>query len=61
MRIHVFLTVLLLSFQVNAYVGPGMGIGTIISILGAIGAILLAIFGIIYYPLKRFIKNRRPQ
>tara|TARA_S200000501_G_scaffold330980_1_gene332662 strand:- start:1428 stop:1625 length:198 start_codon:yes stop_codon:yes gene_type:complete len=42
-----------------AYIGPGMSGGLIAAILGVIGAILLAIFGILYYPIKRFLKNRK--
>jgi hypothetical protein len=42
-----------------AYIGPGASTGLIATILGIIGSILLAIFGIIYYPIKRFLKNRK--
>jgi len=41
-----------------AYIGPGMSGGLIATIIGIIGAIFLAIFGILYYPIKRFFKNR---
>ena len=60
MRRYFFITILLvISFQAYAYIGPGTGLGAIISALGVVGAILLAIIGIIYYPLKRFFKNRK--
>ena len=60
MRRYFFITILLvISFQAHAYIGPGTGLGAIISALGVVGAILLAIIGIIYYPLKRFFKNRK--
>ncbi len=42
-----------------AYIGPGMSGGIIATILGIIASILLAIFGILYYPIKRFLKNRK--
>jgi len=42
-----------------AYLGPGMGIGAIIAFFGIIVSVILAIFGIIYYPIKRFIKYIR--
>ena len=42
-----------------AYIGPGMGGGVIAITLGFIGAIFLALFGILYYPIKRVIKKRR--
>jgi hypothetical protein len=60
MRRYLFFTILLAtSFQSYGYIGPGTGLGAIISALGVVGAILLAIIGIVYYPIKRFIKNRR--
>ncbi len=42
-----------------AYIGPGTSTGLIATILGIIGSIFLAIFGILYYPIKRFLKNRK--
>jgi|SaaInlStandDraft_6_1057023.scaffolds.fasta_scaffold922995_1 hypothetical protein len=59
MKIYISLIILMISFQANAYIGPGMGVGAIVSAIGVVGAILLAILGIIYYPLKRFIRNRK--
>ena len=41
------------------YIGPGMSGGLIATVLGIIGSILLAIFGILYYPLKRYLKKRK--
>tara|TARA_B100001063_G_C16353158_1_gene352354 strand:+ start:115 stop:339 length:225 start_codon:yes stop_codon:yes gene_type:complete len=38
-----------------AYIGPGMGLGAIVTILGIVGAVLLSIAAIIYYPIKRLI------
>lgn len=46
---------------VFAYVGPGMGGGMIAAILGIVGAIFLALFGIIYYPVKRALKRRKKE
>lgn len=40
------------------YIGPGMGGGVIAAIFGIIAAFFLGLFGIIYYPIKRFIKKR---
>ena len=36
-----------------------MGGGVIAGVLGVIGAFLLALFGILYYPIKRALKNRK--
>ena len=45
----------------QAYIGPGMGGGVIAVVLGILGAILMAIFGLIYYPVKRWLKRRRTE
>ena len=50
---------LILSFPPYAYIGPGMSGGVIAAVLGVIVAIFAAIFGIFYFPLKRFLKNRK--
>jgi hypothetical protein len=46
-----------------SYTGPGAGITAIGSVLALLGGILLAIVGFIWYPLKRFFRNRsgKPQ
>jgi len=41
----------------QAYVGPGAGVGMIGSLLAVLGAILLAIVGLVLWPL-RVIKKR---
>ena len=55
------LIIILLSINIPAYayIGPGMGGGVFAAVLGVIGAILLALFGILYYPIKRMLKNRK--
>ena len=50
---------LILNNTIFAYIGPGTSTGLIATILGIIGSIFLAIFGILYYPIKRFLKNRK--
>ena len=42
-----------------AYVGPGMGGGVIAAIIGFFAAILLGLWGILYYPIKRALKKRK--
>jgi hypothetical protein len=60
MRLFFFLSVVvLLPGPVNAYVGPGLGAGAIISVLAVIGAILLAVFSVVYYPIKRALRKWR--
>ena len=42
-----------------AYIGPGMSGGVIAVVFGFFAAILLALWGILYYPIKRALKNRK--
>ena len=58
-KINLIIVLLSISSPVFAYLGPGMGGGVIAGVLGVIGAVLLAIFGILYYPIKRMLKNRK--
>lgn len=54
-----FLFLFLISFPSYAYIGPGMGGGVIAAIVGFFAAIILGLWGILYYPIKRALKNRR--
>ena len=58
-KINLIIALLSISSLASAYIGPGMGGGVIAAVLGVIGAILLALFGILYYPIKRMLKNRK--
>ncbi|MEQ9037642.1 MAG: hypothetical protein RIE24_04745 [Silicimonas sp.] len=42
-----------------AYIGPGAGLSAIGTFVALVGALLLAIIGFIWYPLKRLIKRRK--
>ena len=55
----IIIILLTMNHPVFAYIGPGMGGGVVAGILGVIGAILLALFGVLYYPIKRLIKNKK--
>jgi hypothetical protein len=43
----------------HAYIGPGLGAGAIAAVIGVFGSIFLALFAVIYYPVKRALKRRR--
>lgn len=45
--------------EAHAYVGPGLGAGTLAVVLGILGSALLALFAVIWYPLKRVMRRRR--
>lgn len=59
--ILIFVIILSSAETTYAYVGPGIGAGTVGVILGLIASILLALFAVIWYPIKRLfkIKNRK--
>ena len=42
-----------------AYVGPGLGMGAIAAFFGAVLAVLLAIVGVVWYPIKRLLNKRK--
>ena len=42
-----------------AYIGPGVGASAIGAVIGVIGSIFLAIFAIVWYPVKRMLKGRK--
>tara|TARA_B100001057_G_C22794944_1_gene929208 strand:+ start:1482 stop:1697 length:216 start_codon:yes stop_codon:yes gene_type:complete len=42
-----------------AYLGPGFGGGMIAATVGIIVAIFAAIFGLIWFPLKRLFKKKK--
>ena len=58
-KANLIIVLLSISSTASAYIGPGMGGGVIAGVLGVIGAILLGLFGILYYPIKRMLKNRK--
>jgi hypothetical protein len=42
-----------------AYLGPGIGGGILAATIGVIVAILAAIFGLVWFPIKNFLKRRK--
>ncbi len=47
------------SIDALAYVGPGLGAGTLAAVLGVLGGILMLLVGVVWYPLKRVIRRFR--
>ena len=47
------------TYPAMAYIGPGMGGGIILATIGIILAIIAAIFGIIWFPIKRLLKRKK--
>ena len=56
---NVILLVFLISFAQDAYayLGPGLGAGTIGVIIGFLASIFVALFAIFWYPIKRLLKK----
>ena len=55
----IFLFLVLFPLPSYAYIGPGMGGGIIAIVIGFFAAIFLALWGILYYPIKRTLKRRK--
>ncbi|MEX5730104.1 hypothetical protein Ga0609869_003457 [Rhodovulum iodosum] len=49
----------LMPAAAHAYIGPGMGLGVIASVLGVVAAFFMALIGLLWFPLKRLVKRRR--
>lgn len=58
-QITVLLGLMGVPVTAAAYIGPGMGAGAIATVVGVLAAIFLAIFAVVYYPLKRLFKRIR--
>ncbi|WP_019503495.1 hypothetical protein [Pleurocapsa sp. PCC 7319] len=61
--VSIFICVLLLVILVQqpamAYVGPGTSIAAIGALLAIIVGVIAALFGFLWYPLKRLLKKRQ--
>lgn len=55
----VVLAASLIATPAAAYIGPGLGLGVIASIFGAIAAFFMMIAGLIWYPVKSMLRKRR--
>ncbi|NHZ69808.1 MAG: hypothetical protein GWP20_01070, partial [Thermotogales bacterium] len=53
------LLMLAISGPANAYLGPGGVISGIGSLLALVAAVLVAIIGFLWFPIKRMIKRNR--
>jgi hypothetical protein len=55
----VFIVTLLAATPAFAYLGPGAGLGMLGSLFAVIGAVLLAILGILILPVRMILRKRR--
>ena len=56
-----FMLVLILGQPATAfaYVGPGAGLSIIGSLLAFLAAIVVGIFGFLWFPIRRFLRKRK--
>ena len=50
---------LLVAAPAQAYIGPGVGLGVIGTVFGIVATLALAVFGFLWYPMKRLMAKRR--
>ena len=55
----VILLVIFIPQPVMAYVGPGVGIAAIRAFFAIVAGIVAAIFGFLWYPIKRLLRKRK--
>ena len=50
----------LLPRSAMAYIGPGAGLSAIGAFIAVVVGIILAIFGFLWYPIKRLLRKKKP-
>ena len=58
-KILLILILILIENTAFAYIGPGMTGGVFAATIGIIVAIFAALFGLIWFPVKRLLKKRK--
>ena len=58
-KLILFINVLIFTNNAYAYLGPGIGGGVIAATIGIIVAIFAAVFGLIWFPIKRMLQRRK--
>ena len=59
MRGIAFLIAILFALPAQAYVGPGLGAGMIAAVAGFLIALALALYAVIWFPLKRLVRKKQ--
>jgi len=59
MKTAVAIVLALVATSADAYMGPGAGLGMLGSVVAVIGAILIAVFGLLVLPIRMIMKKRR--
>ncbi|MCB2218998.1 MAG: hypothetical protein KQI35_01295 [Bacteroidetes bacterium] len=45
--------------MITLYLGPGLGAGAIITVIGIIVLVLITLFTFLWFPIKRYLKKRK--
>jgi len=59
MRIILFLAAMVAATSAAAYMGPGAGLGMLGSLVAVVGAVLVAVVGLLVLPVRMLLKRRR--
>lgn len=51
--------ILAVPSQVFAYIGPGAGLSIVGSVLALVAAIIVGIFGFLWFPIRRLLRKRK--
>ncbi len=55
----IFMSMGLLPWTAEAYIGPGTGLSAIGAFLAVIFGLIVALFGFVWYPVKRVLRKLR--
>lgn len=58
----IFIFIILITFSPKfamAYLGPGTAFGVILGSIGVLVAIIVFLFGIVWFPLRRLLKRNK--
>jgi Mn2+/Fe2+ NRAMP family transporter len=61
MKTAIAMVLALAATSAHAYMGPGAGLGMLGSAIAVIGAVLIAVFGILVLPIRMIMKKRKQQ
>ena len=58
-RCFVLAALALLSLPAHSYMGPGAGLSMLGSVAAVLGAVVLALLGVLVLPIRMLLKRRR--
>jgi membrane protein implicated in regulation of membrane protease activity len=61
LAVLVIILVCLLPQPAVAYIGPGTGLSAIGVFLAVVAGISIALFGFVWYPIKRLLRQKKPR